>query len=77
MTTAKVGPTQNPNGPRCPEMYGYQFFNVKDADWTGSTMLWEVEDLRNTSMERARQRGYVVRPFTIPAESADDRKEAP
>lgn len=75
MTTAKVGPTQTPKTPLCPAIHGLTYFR--------SGMWICIPYERNTKAERDKQakkfldEGRPVRLWTIPAETADDRKEAP
>lgn len=75
MTTAKVGPTQQPDVPLCPEMHGYSTFK-KGEGW-GFNRTYVHKAARDENMIATLRSGYPVRPYTIPAETADDRKEAP
>lgn len=73
MTTAKVGPTQTPDVPLCPACYG--FFMLVGKSWWHET--YDRKKDRDEQMEYQKAKGHPVRPFVVPAETADDRKEAP
>lgn len=86
MNTAKVGPTLEEasaqaepikmpdlDPPLAPAMYGFQWF--QHGQWTIDA--FGNKPARDRQMEKVRKNGSPVRPFTIPCETADDRKEAP